>query len=146
MISSTPTPTLTDAYLSSVDVFYTSLLDQFSGALSGAEQTSLQNWIGNGGTLIVTADIFPLAAYESFTSHYGVTGYTPLYHAGVGSPTAAHMLTQGVAHYYYMTESTYFSTGGDALILGDNGFGNTFMAVLEPGTGFAAGAPGTDLT
>ena len=57
-----PTASLTAEYLSGVDVFYTSLLSTSTGTLSGPEQTALQNWIADGGTLIVTADIFPLAA------------------------------------------------------------------------------------
>jgi len=68
-----PTASLTAEYLSGVDVFYTFLLSTSTGTLSGPEQTALQNWIADGGTLIVTADIFPLAAYESFTAAYGVT-------------------------------------------------------------------------
>ncbi len=135
------TPTLTAAYLSGVDVFYTSLLNTSTGTLSAAEQVALQNWISTGGTLIVTADIFPLAAYESFTSFYGVTGYTALFNcfaAGIGFPVAFHPITAGVTSYQYCTEST-FTTGLDALILGNNGHGRDFMAVLEPATGFAAG-------
>lgn len=132
------TGTLTPGYLSGVDVFYTSLLSTGTGALSAGEQAALQDWVAAGGTLIVTADIFPLAAYESFTSAYGVTGYTNLSGAGVGSPVAAHEITENVTSYSYNTQST-FTYGADALLLGDDGFGHAFMAVLEPGTGFTAG-------
>jgi hypothetical protein len=133
-----PTPILDAAYLGGVDVFYTSLLSQTTGVLSNAEQTALQNWITGGGTLIVTADIFPLPAYESFTSFYGVTGYTALTHSGTGYPVASHPITAGVTSYSYNTEST-FSYGSDALLLGDNGLGSDFMIVMEEGTGFTAG-------
>lgn len=132
------TPTLTASYLSGVDVFYTSLLSTSSGTLDASEQAALQGWIAGGGTLIVTADIFPLAAYESFTSFYGVTGYTPLTNVGTGSTVAAHAITAGVTTYAYVTESTY-TYGGDALLLGNNGLGSDFMIVMEPGTGFTAG-------
>lgn len=132
------TPVLDAAYLSQVDVFYTSLLSTSTGVLSAAEQTALHNWIAGGGTLIVTADIFPLPAYESFTAFYGVTGYTALSNNTTGNVVAAHPITQGVTTYRYVTESTY-SYGPDALLLGDNGLGRDFMVVLEPGTGFPAG-------
>lgn len=133
-----PTPTLTDAYLAGVDVFYTSLLSTSTGTLSAAEQTALHNWIAAGGTLIVTADIFPLAAYESFTAFYGVTGYTSLSHNQTGNVVAAHAITAGVSVYRYNTESTY-TYGADAMLLGDNGAGSDFMIVMEPATGFTAG-------
>ncbi len=132
-----PTPTLTPAYLSTVDVFYTSLLSTSTGALAPAEQTALQNWIAAGGTLIVSADILSLPAYESFTSFYQVTNYQALSHSGSGSPVTAHPITNGVSSYAYATECT-FTYGPDALLLGNNGFGNDFMVVLEPATGFLA--------
>ncbi len=133
-----PTPLLDAAYLGGVDVFYTSLLHNPNGILSGAEQTALQNWITGGGTLIVTGDIFPLPAYESFTSFYGVTNYISLSHNGTGYPVATHPITTGVTSYYFMTECT-FTYGSDAMLLGNNGLGNDFMIVMEPGTGFTAG-------
>lgn len=132
------TPTLTDDYLATVDVFYTSLLSTSTGALSGAEQTALHTWIANGGTLIVTADIFPLDAYESFTAYYGVTGYSQIGDVGVGSVVANHPITQGVGSFFYNTNATY-NYGSDALLLGDDQNGRTFMIVMEPGTGFNAG-------
>jgi hypothetical protein len=131
------TPTLTAAYLSGVDVFYTSLLADPDGALSAGEQTDLQNWIAGGGTLIVTADIFPTAAYNSFTSVYGVT-YSSISNTGTGNVTAAHPITTGVSTYAYTTNAglTY---GANAMALGDDGFGNDYILVMEPGTGFNVG-------
>jgi hypothetical protein len=130
---------LTADYLSGVQVFYTSILSTGGGALSAAEQAALQAWIAGGETLIVTADISDLDAYESFTSSYGITNYTILFHpAGIGNVVAAHPITEGVTTYSYDTECT-FSFGSDALLLGDNGFGDPFMVVLEPSTGFNIG-------
>jgi hypothetical protein len=129
------TPLLTAAYLADMDVFYTSLLSTNTGVLSAAEQTALQNWIAGGGTLIVTADIFPLPAYESFTAFYGVTQYRDLRNSQTGNVVAAHPITAGVTTYRYVTEST-FVYGPDALLLGNNGLGDDFMIVLESGTGF----------
>ncbi len=128
-------PSLTAAYLGSVDVFYTSLLSTATGILSAAEQTALQAWINAGGTLIVTADIFPLPAYESFTQVYGVTGYTAISGSANGTTVNAHPIIAGVSSFYYVTNST-FNYGGDALRLGVDNANNTFMVVLEPATGF----------
>ena len=135
-----PTSTLTAAYLGGVDVFYTSMLHTRTGTLSAAEQAALQGWISTGGTLIVTADIFPFPAYESFTSFYGVTGYTTSFECvdTTGFPVDVHPITDGVTSYKYCTGGT-FTSGIDALVLGDNGFGSDFIAVLEPATGFVAG-------
>ncbi len=132
------TPTLTAEYLAGVDVFYTSLLSTATGVLSTAEQIALHDWITNGGTLIVTADIFPLPAYESFTAYYGVTGYQNIGEDANGTPVAQHPITQGVGSFYYMTQST-FSYGSDALLLAVDAFQRNFLIVMEPGTGFDAG-------
>lgn len=129
------TPALTAAYLGSVNVFYTSLLSTTTGTLSAAEQAALQAWINAGGTLIVTADIFPLPAYESFTQVYGVTGYTAISGSGNGTTVNAHPIIAGVSSFNYTTNST-FSYGGDALRIGVDFANNTFMVVLEPATGF----------
>jgi hypothetical protein len=128
-------PALTAAYLGGVEVFYTSLLSTATGILSAAEQTALQAWINAGGTLIVTGDIFPLPAYESFTSVYGVTGYTSISGVGNGTTTNTHPIITGVGTFNYNTNCT-FNYGGDALLLGVDSANNTFMVVLEPGTGF----------
>lgn len=129
------TPALTAAYLGGVEVFYTSLLSTATGTLSAAEQAALQAWINAGGTLIVTGDIFPLPAYESFTAVYGVTGYTSISGVGNGTPTNAHPIIAGVTSFFYNTNCT-FNYGGDALRIGLDSGGRTFMVVLEPGTGF----------
>jgi hypothetical protein len=131
------TPTLTAAYLSGVDVFYTSLLNTGTGTLSASEQTDLQNWIAGGGTLVVTADIFPLAAYNSFTSVYGVT-YSSIGNGGVGNVTLAHAITAGVTSYAYTTNAG-LAFGAGAQVLGNDGFGNDFILVMEPATGFNVG-------
>jgi|GEM_PF-2569922 len=133
-----PTPTLTDQYLSGVDVFYTSLLSTNTGTLSDPEKQALRTWIIGGGTLIVTGDIFPLGAYESFTAPYGVTNWRALTNVGVGSPVAQHPITENVNGYGFNTESTY-TYGNDAKLLGDNGRGDDFMIVMEPATGFTLG-------
>lgn len=132
------TATLTPAYLAGVNVFYTSLLSTSTGALSAAEQAALVGWVNNGGTLVVTGDIFPLAAYDSFTSPFGVTNYVSISTASTGFPLATHALTQGITSYSYVTNCS-FSFGTDALLLGDDGSGNAFMVVLEPSTGYFGG-------
>jgi hypothetical protein len=131
------TPTLTAAYLAGVDVFYTSLLSTSTGVLSAAEQTALQAWVNAGGTLIVTGDIFPIPAYDSFTGVYGVT-WTPLSGVGIGTTVGAHPIIAGVTNFSYNTQST-FTLGAGALVLGNDAGGQRFMAVFELGTGFPHG-------
>ncbi len=132
------TPTLTPAYLSGVNVFYTSLLSTSTGALSAAEQSALFSWVQAGGTLIVTADIFPLAAYATFTTPFAVTTYTALGFSSFGAPTASHPITLGVVSYQYATNST-FNVPGNSQVLGNDGYGNNFILVMEPATGFILG-------
>lgn len=132
-------PTLTPSYLAGVDVFYTSLLSQATGTLSTAERAALSTWVQGGGTLVVTADIFPLAAYDSFTSMFGVTNYVSVSTPASGAPVGQiHPIVQGVNAYHYVTNST-FSYGSDALRLGNDSAGNVFAVVLEPSTGFLGG-------
>ena len=69
------TPTLTAAYLDTVDIFYTSLLNQQTGNLSGAEQTALQAWVAAGGTLIVSADIYQLPGYAEAIDLFMAQGF-----------------------------------------------------------------------
>jgi hypothetical protein len=138
------TGTLDATYLAGVDVFYTSLLHNPNGALSAAEQTALQSWVAAGGTLIVTGDIFPLPAYESFTAFYGVTGWTSIgscIQPG-GSPAdvvAVHPVTVGINATRYCTNGT-FTVPANARLLADDGPGDRpFMLVMEPSTGFTSG-------
>ncbi|MFG0317943.1 MAG: DUF4350 domain-containing protein [Planctomycetota bacterium JB042] len=133
------TPTLTSSYLAGVDVFYTSLLSNSTGALSPAEQTALIGWVQGGGTLIVTGDIFPLAAYDSFTAPFGVTNYASISTSATGAPVPpVHPLTDSIAAYRYVTNCT-FTYGADAQLLGNDSAGNAFLIVLEPSTGYFGG-------
>ncbi len=132
------TSTLTPAYLSTIDVFYTSLLNNDGvDILSGAERAALQAWIANGGTLICTADIFPVMFYDSFVDAYGVT-FTSISSSGTGTTVGAHPIVAGVSTFSYTTDST-FPNPGTGQILGLNTAGDNFMMVMEPGTGFNVG-------
>ncbi len=131
------TPQLDAAYLSGVDVFYTSLPANAAPPLSPAEQTDLQNWIAGGGTLIVTADANPLATFESFTQFYGVTGYVNL-GASTASPVGAHPITAGVTNIDPALQVT-FSFGPDAQEIAVDNMGQTFMVVLDESTDFCQG-------
>ncbi len=132
------TPTLTTEYLEGVDVFYTSLLDWDTGVLSGTEQAALQQWVADGGTLIVTADLQPMEGYESFTSVYGVTDYHNVSSSDTCHSVASHMITAG-ADTFGAAAHISFLCGPDALVVGADLDGNNFIAVLEPGTGFDVG-------
>jgi MYXO-CTERM domain-containing protein len=126
------------AYLSGVDVFYTSLPSNVDPPLSMAEQTALQAWIAGGGTLIVTADANPLPTYESFTQPYGVTGYLVSVGAMTATTVGMHPLTAGVASIDPALQVT-FGHGPDAQEIAVDDLGQTFMVVLDESTGFCSG-------
>ena len=130
------TSELTSAYLAGVSVFFTSLLTNNEVPLSASEQAALQAWVASGGTLIVTADIFNLPGYNSFTSFLGVTNYVSISHQGSGPVINAHPLTAGVATMSYNTNAT-FSIPASALTLANDALGNRYSAVMDPATGFA---------
>jgi len=131
------TPTLTANYLDGVDIFYTSLLNTNAAVLSNDEQAALASWVNAGGTLIVSADIFPLRFYESFTTQFGITGYVNTMGASA-TPVVDHPLTVGVTSLSVITQSA-FTYGDDALMVYQADDGNVFMIVLEPDTGFCSG-------
>lgn len=130
------TPELTPAYLDGVDVFYTSLLKDDGVPLSSAEAASLQAWFAAGGTLIVTADIFNLPGYESFTSFLGVTNYAAIGDAANAKRIAGHPLSVGVPTVGFSSNST-FDIPANARGLYEDANGNLFAAVMDPPTGFA---------
>ncbi len=64
---------------------------------------------------------------------------TPWQHRRACSPPdVLHPLTDGVATYAWVNHTT-FDLGDDALVLGTSGSAESFLAVLEPATGFAEG-------
>lgn len=133
------TSTLTAAYLSSVDVFYTSLFrTDGASTLSAAEQAAVQSWFFAGGTLIVTADIFAPESYDSLTSFLGVTNYNPLSNGGNATVINSHALTAGVTSIAFTTEST-FSVPATALALANGPSNQLFSAVMDPSTGYNGG-------
>jgi hypothetical protein len=134
------TAVLDAAYLSGVDVFYTSLLRGTAQLLSPQEQTDLQAWFNGGGTLIVTAEPSAVAGYETFTSFLGVGGFGGA--IGPGSATAlvvgTHPITAGVASIEYAQGVNGFNYPATALRLADHVLsGNVFSVVMDPSTGFA---------
>ncbi|MEM6991481.1 MAG: MYXO-CTERM sorting domain-containing protein [Myxococcota bacterium] len=136
------TTQLTAVYLGGIDVFYTSMLSGKSGSLNAAEQTALQAWIAEGGTLIVSVEAIPEQmvgpAYDTFTSDYGVTAFMPTNGSGSGSPLVAHPIVAGVTTYEWNL-GAHFTVGADALVLGEGAAGQPFLAVLEPSSDFCEG-------
>ncbi len=128
------TPTLTPAYLGTVDVFYTSMLSSSSGALSPAEQTALQNWIAAGGTLIVTVEYSPLPAYNAMMAPYNVS-FVKIAQQGTASVVANHPITTSVTTIKFAAESEVVS-GNDALLLAQGPTQKDFAVVLEAASGF----------
>lgn len=123
------TSSLTATYLSSIKVFYTSLLKRSAGALSATEQSNLQKWVKAGGTLIVTGDYISTAESDTFTNWLGVKFTTPFY-TGTGSPTSATAcLTRGVKKMYVAGGGTFnVPTGVNLLIAEDTASKRPMMA------------------
>jgi hypothetical protein len=134
------TPILDAAYLSGVDVFYTSLLRSTAQVLSPQEQTDLQAWFNAGGTLIMTSDSSTAAGTESFVGFLGFGGFGP--GVGPGSATAivvgSHPITDGVANIEYAFGNAFFTYPATALRLVNHlATGEVFAVVMDPSTGFA---------
>ncbi|MGH1347680.1 MAG: DUF4350 domain-containing protein [Nannocystales bacterium] len=146
-----PTDALTAEYLDGVDVFYTGMLSGGTGPMAGElgtlsnpESDALESWIGAGGTLVVTVDSTGLpgdmfaTVYESWGALFGMDTVAFVTNEGMAAPAGVHPLTAGVAQYSWVNHTT-FELGDDAQVLGDSAAGETFLAVLEPSSGFAAG-------
>lgn len=132
------TPVLDAAYLSGVDVFYTSLLRTTTQLLSAQEQTDLQAWFNAGGTLIVTAENTPGAGYDTFTSFLGVSGFgNGSTGSNLATTVAAHPLTAGVTNVTFALGVNSFAYPGTALRLMDHIGGSVWSIVMDPSTGFA---------
>jgi len=127
-----PTAVLDDAYLSSVDVFYTGLLDSLSGAPSGLsadERTALSKWLSDGGTLIVTADYDAVTEYSTFTTSFGVGSFSQIDAQAAVAVASSHPLIQGVGQFRIAAPVT-FDYGSNWQLLASVE-GQPVMAVLE---------------
>ena len=73
--TTTTTAQITDSFLSGVDVFFApTFIDSSSDQLSGAEQTSLANWVSGGGILFALSENSAFDARSAPTfSPFGVT-------------------------------------------------------------------------
>ena len=130
-----PTPVLSASYLSTIDVFYTSLLTNNGIPLSPTEQTELAIWLNGGGTLIVTADIFNQVGYASFTSSLGINSFTTGPGNSPATTVAAHPITAGVATAAFTSSST-FNVPLDALRIMNDGL-VPFACVFDASTNHA---------
>ena len=131
--------TLTPAWLATIDVFYTSLLDPTT-PLAPAEQTALVAWVNGGGTLIVTADNVPVAAYRSVLQPFGFTGLQGGSPGGqaIAGKTAPHALTAGAEYALFVSSGAYSPPVGAQTLLKDAfGAGDAFSTVLDPVPGGA---------
>lgn len=127
------TNTIDSGYLSSIDVFITGWN---VSPITISEQSALGSWVNDGGTLIITSDIYDLNAYNSFGSIFGLT-FSSVSNGGTFvPPSASHEITNGVSSIYYNTESTWANPSG-FMTLFENPAGNSFMAVADSSTGFS---------
>lgn len=86
----TETGSLTAAYLSTVDVFLTGVIEPFfmpAPAVVQAEVLALQTWVAAGGTLIISGEHNTFVpAYNPYAQAFGITmaGFAFNYNDGVG--------------------------------------------------------------
>lgn len=86
----TETGSLTAAYLSTVDVFLTGVIEPFFMPAAGvvaAEAAALQTWVAAGGTLIISGEHNGFVpAFNPYAQAFGITmaGFNFNYNAGVG--------------------------------------------------------------
>jgi len=135
-----PTSTLTDAYLDTVDVFYTSLaVNSNPTLLTSAEQTALLDFVTGGGVLIITADIFGENFYTSVGSPFGITNFTDPSGSATVSVSTTHPLGAGVSQIVGTTYANW-TPGPNGQVLATHANGN-FLDVYDGSTGFTlAGA------
>ncbi len=146
-----PTDVLTPEYLADIDVFYTGMLSDGTGPSAGDlgtlsldERAALQDWISDGGTLIITPDSngfdgpWPMV-YESWTADYGVTNYSFNFGPGTGSPIVEHPITTDVDN-YSLDGTASFEFPGEGYLLGTAlAPEDPLVVVFEPASGFLEG-------
>ena len=132
------TPTLDAAFLATIDVFYTSMIDDGpNGYFSAAEKADLMNWLSTGKTLIVTCEYKAIAQQDDLLAPFGITTHA-IQSQGVVPTIAAHPLTAGVTNVRYVADAA-LSLSGNALTLANNTALSPLIAVLDASTGYSGG-------
>jgi len=130
---------LDSAYLSNVDVFYTSLAAEGVFPLAAVEQTALSSWVAGGGVWIISGDIFNLALYNSYGAPFGISNFTEEGPApAVSISPVSHPLTVGLTSLQGTTYSSWTS-GPNGQALASYPGNKTFMEVYDLSSGFTFG-------
>ena len=132
----TSTGTLTSAYLSGVDVFYTSLSSQSASPLSSSEQTAIAAFVASGGTFIISGDIFNLALYNSEGAPFGISNFTASASNTATSSGTSHPVMAGVTT-VGGTSHVSWTSGPNNLIVAAGA--SPFLDVYDASTGFSGG-------
>jgi MYXO-CTERM domain-containing protein len=135
----TLTESLDSAYLSNVDVFYTSLANTDATPLTAVEQTALSSWVAGGGVWIISGDIFNLPLYNSYGAPFGISNFTAEGPAPtIYSSPVSHPLTWGVASLQGTSYSSWTS-GPNGQALASYSGNKTFVEVYDVSSGFTSG-------
>ncbi len=131
------TGTINANYLASIDVFYTSLLTNNNVPLTAAEQTALSTWVQGGGVLVISADIFNKAGYDSFGAFVGVGSFADAPDGPFAFP-GVHPLTTNVTDIDPATSVSFTYNAANTTLLITNS-GAPWAAVLDNTSGYTGG-------
>ena len=129
-----PTSSITAAYLSGVDVFFTSMM---SAAPSGTELTDLSAWVSGGGICIVTCNDTNRTQTVSTFAQFGIEAY-PGGHDGLAFSFGGHALVAGVNDLPFTNNSDLYTNDFTMAWLAGNNWEETIALANENvGSGMA---------
>lgn len=128
----------TAAVLGSYDVLW--LEEDWEGVLTAAEKTILQNYVSNGGSVIINGDDWGIFSGEPGSPYHAFGfGYTPGSAGGTTTNITVHPVTAGVTTVQFSSAVQALSLPGSAVSLVRNPTGTrTYISVLEYGAGRVA--------
>jgi thermitase len=127
------TGTITPDVLAGYDIF---VIPQAWMSYSPDEISAIQDFVLNGGGLLVIGDDFP-SIYTSLTSFAGITWNTYSAWSGYTSDITPHDITEGVSTAYFGApiSELFVSSPAMGLIRDGYGYGDAMLAVAEVGAG-----------
>lgn len=126
---------LNDAYLSTIEVFYTGPLTDGASDLMPTEQAALRDWVMGGGSLIVTTDIgSSVSSGDSILSLFGgAMSDDPIWSDAYATAVGTHPITHGVSRIAVGTPLP-MAPGPDMEVLALHGRDDAIIAmVLDSG-------------
>jgi subtilisin family serine protease/archaellum component FlaF (FlaF/FlaG flagellin family) len=133
---------ITADVLAGYDVF---VIPQAWNSSSSAEVSAIQDFVLDGGGLLVIGDDYP-SIYTSLTSFAGITWNAYYAWSGYTSDITPHDVTEGVSTAYFGAPMSELSVTSPArgLIRDSNGYEDIMLAVAEVGAGRVIGIADED--